>query len=109
MRKKSKETEEVKKSNSPTKRYSAGRTSRLRRLWGWCRDVCNGVLCRESTRGKYCLLTKLTRTEHHLEANGRNTIYNNKNQCRARCDDGRIGWKLVDLKNSSIVGLIGGV
>lgn len=51
--------------------------------------------------------TDLTRTEHHLKANGRNPIYNNKNQCRARNDDGRIRWKLVDLKNSSVVGLIG--
>lgn len=53
------------------------------------------------------MLTELTRTEHHLEANGGNTIYNNKNKSRARCDDGRIRWKLVDLKNSSVVGLIG--
>ena len=89
--------------------YSAGRASRVRggRLWGCCRDVCNDVLCRKNTRGKQCLLTELTRTEHHLEANGGNTIYNNKNKSRARCDDGRIRWKLVDLKNSSVVGLIG--
>ena len=90
-------------------RSSGTRTSLLRSQWGWCRShVRNNVLYRKSTRSKHSLFTKLPRTEHHLEANGGNPIYNNKkNISRARRDDGRIRWKLVNLKNSSVVALIG--
>lgn len=98
--------------NNPTERtvwYSSIRAS-LRRLWGCCRGVRgvrNNVLCRKRTRGKHRLLTDLTITEHHLLANGGNTIHNNKNHSRARCYDGRIRWKLVYMKNSSVVDFIG--
>ena len=87
---------------------SSRRTGRLRRRWGWCCSrVWNDVLCRKTSSSKHWLLTKLPRTEHHLETNGGNTIYNNKHKSRARRDNGRIRWKLVNLKNSSVVALIG--
>ena len=51
------------------------------------------------------MLSELARTEHDLDANGRNTIDNDMDESGTWCNDSRTR-KLVNMKNSTVVCLI---